>query len=358
MRRLTKAAASSLALLLVLAACSQHPFGRGQESTTSAADEDSGYDVYVTNETTGSLSIFDGDTGLVKATVPLSSRPRGLRVGLDGRTLFIALTGAARSAPLLPLLPRPGADPEAAGIALFDIVERRVVRTLKGVPDPGQITLGGDGKVYVASEEASALFVLDPESGRILDQVPVGASPKGVALSPDGRWIYVTSEAENKATVIDTVSFAVVKQILVGIRPGAVAFSADSSRAYIAGEGDRSIVVVDTATREIVNKLVLPDQADLAMDVVVAPRGDRLYVSTGPGGHVLSLGTDSMAGFSVVRTGGSPQGMALSPDGNRLYAADGGSNNLAVINTATMRLINKVAAGGGAWGVVVAASVD
>ena len=356
MNSVHKAAFTTAALALALAGCAASgapgPSARGGERGPA------GYDVYVTNETSGSLSIIDGDTGRVKATVPLGQRPRGLRVGLDGRTLLISLTGAGRSLPGLPAPPRTEASRAEDGVALFDIVERRVVRVLRGVPDPEQMAVGGDGKVFVASEEAAALFVLDGTDGRTLAQIPVGKRPEGVALSPDGRWVYVTSEDDNKVTVVDAVALKAVKDIPVGVRPRNVAFSPDGSRAYVPGEGDHSLTVIDTATQAAVGRLVLPDDDDLPMDVAVAPTGDRLYLSTGRGGNIVTLGTESLAGYNSVNTGGRPWGLALSPDGRRLYAANGPAGDVAVIDTATMQVIRKVVAGGGPWGVVIAASVD
>jgi YVTN family beta-propeller protein len=354
-RRLSIAAS---ALTLLLSACDKPASetaktGEAQPPAATTAT----YDVYVTNETTGNLSIIDGVTGKVKSTHPLGSRPRGLRLGLDGRTFFISLSGAPRSLPGMVAPERTAADRASDGVALFDIVDQKVVRVLKGVPDPEQVAVGGDGKVFVASEEAAALFVLDGESGRVLAQTPVGKRPEGVTLSPDGRWVYVTSEDENKVTVIDAKTFAVARQIAVGARPRTVAFSPDGSRAYIPGEADRSVTVVDTATFAVINTVTLPGEDELPMDVVVSPEGDRIYVSTGRGGHVVSLDAHTLVGLQSAETGGRPWGLALSPDGRRLYAANGPTNDVSVIDAKTMTVVGKIVAGEGPWGVAIAPSM-
>jgi YVTN family beta-propeller protein len=324
----------------------------------AAASEASGYSVYVTNEAAGTLSIIDGPGQSVRATYPVGARPRGLRLGLDGRSLYIPLSGARPTPPGLPEAPRTPADRASDGIAVFDLVERRVIRTLRGVPDPEQLALGGDGKVYVVSEEASALFVLDGDSGETLSQVAVGARPEGVALSRDGRWVYVTSEAENSVTVVDTTTDRAVKTIPVGARPRTVAFSIDGLRAYVPGEMDRSVVVIDTETQTVVSRVVLPGEAYLPMDVIVSPDDQWIYVSTGRGGAVVKLEARGLVGFDSVEVGGRPWGMALSPDGARLYAATGPADNVAVIDTASMTRIGTIPADGGPWGVVVAPLVE
>ena len=54
-----------------------------------------GYRVLVTNERSGTLSVIDGATRKVVATVPLGKRPRGLKVSPDRQA---AVRGAERFA--------------------------------------------------------------------------------------------------------------------------------------------------------------------------------------------------------------------------------------------------------------------
>ena len=55
--------------------------------------------IYVTNETSGDLSILDAETRAVVATVPLGKRPRGIAVSPDRATLYVALSGSPNAGP-------------------------------------------------------------------------------------------------------------------------------------------------------------------------------------------------------------------------------------------------------------------
>ncbi|HVN03723.1 MAG TPA: hypothetical protein VMT86_04845 [Bryobacteraceae bacterium] len=44
-------------------------------------------------------------------------------------------------------------------------------------------------------------------------RIPVGRSPKGIALSPDGAWLYVTNRLDDTLSVIDTAARKVVRTI-------------------------------------------------------------------------------------------------------------------------------------------------
>src|SRR5690606_39229664 len=52
------------------------------------------YRVLVTNERSGDLSVIDGATREVLATLPLGKRPRGLKISPDGKLLYVALSGS------------------------------------------------------------------------------------------------------------------------------------------------------------------------------------------------------------------------------------------------------------------------
>src|SRR5438067_7163807 len=68
------------------------------------------YQVYVTNEKSGGLTVIDGASRKVLGTVPVGKRPRGIRVSPDGKTLFIAVSGT-------PIAPPPKLD--AKGNPIF-----------------------------------------------------------------------------------------------------------------------------------------------------------------------------------------------------------------------------------------------
>ncbi|MBU6282705.1 YncE family protein, partial [bacterium] len=57
--------------------------------------------------------------------------------------------------------------------------------------------------VYVTNFDAGTLSVVDPAAGRTLNTVPVGRSPRAIALSADGGTAWVTHSIP-LLSVIDT----------------------------------------------------------------------------------------------------------------------------------------------------------
>lgn len=321
-----------------------------------------GYYAYVTNEVSDDLSIIDGHTFKVVATVPLGRRPRGIVASPDGRYLYIALSGSPIEGPPEERHgPLPPPDKSADGIAVFDIATRSVSRVIRGISDPEKLAVSHDGRhLYVAGEDKAV--VMDVTSGTLLARIPVGDDPEGVRVSPNGRYVYVTSEADNRVSVIDTATNRVVKQFSVGQRPRSVAFSPSGTRAYVPGEADASVTIVNARTMSPLKTFYLKSSPIFhplvggarPMDTLVSRSGRFLYVSTGRAGAVVAvnLGTDEIA--HAAMTGIRPWTIALTPDGRRLWAANGPSNDVSVIDTRTLKVITTIACHTRPWGVAVA----
>jgi YVTN family beta-propeller protein len=331
-----------------------------------AAAASPSHEIYATNEISGDLSIINGDTLKVEATVPLGKRPRGIVASKDGKHLFVALSGSPIQGPPPPGGKRDGqdddddddkppADKAADGIGQFDIATRTLARVIRGVSDPEKLDVTPDGKhIYVASEDTGTAVVFDTASGKPVASANVGAEPEGVRVTPNGKFAYMTSESAWQVSIIDTKTNQIVKQIKVGLRPRAIAFTPDSKKAYVPGEFDGSITVIDAQKLTVLKTIQLDDKSARPMDAVVSPDGRSLYLSTGRGRTVVHIDTRIDKVMRSVQVGARPWGLAISPDGKHIYAANGPSNDVSVIDAASFKVIATIAVGKGPWGVAVA----
>lgn len=318
-----------------------------------AAAADS-YRIFVTNERSGTLSVIDGATQRVVATVPLGKRPRGLKVSPDGKLLYVALSGSPIAGPGVDQSTLPPADKGADGIGVVDLQSLKLVRVLRGVSDPEQLAVGKDGKyLYVASEDTGKGIVMDATDGRVIATMNVGGEPEGVTLSPDGRHVYMTSEEDHHVAVIDTSANRVVANIDVGLRPRFTEFSDDGSIAYVSGENDGTITVIDTASRRRLRTLKLEGPLARPVGMAVSHDGKQLYVVTGRGQKLLALDPETGKVLASVDVGPRPWGVAISPDGRTLYTANGNSNDVSVVDVATFRVTKRIPVGDTPWGLVI-----
>ena len=182
----------ALAACLLAAACSSDrpPGNDARARDSSAAALPAGGHVFVSNEGSGTITILDPATDSAVATISVGTRPRGIRVSADARTVYVALTGSPRCPPTMPdeECDRMVADKTKDGIGVVDVTSRRLVRVLPGGSDPETFDVSRDGsRIFVSNEDVDSATIVDVASGRILHTVPVGREPEGVRLHPEGR---------------------------------------------------------------------------------------------------------------------------------------------------------------------------
>ena len=322
-----------------------------------------GYQIYVTNEKSGDVTVIGGAGNKVLATIPLGKRPRGIHASPDGRTIYVALTGTPIAGPpsdrkAATDAEGPKADKSADAIGVIDVATRRLTRKISAGSDPEEFSLSADGtKLYVSNEDVKTASVIDIASGKVEHVVAVGEEPEGVATTPDGKRFYVTCEAGGEINVVDTARYGVIGHFNVNERPRSVAFLPGSPVAFIPSELTGELNVIDTTNLKVSKVVALP-QGSRPMSVKVSLDGKRIYVSNGRAGTVSVLDSRTYDLVSTIQVGSRPWGLALSPDGALLYAANGPSNDVSVVDLKTNKEIARIGAGMGPWSVAVVPATD
>src|SRR5438874_13410123 len=121
--------------LCLLASCCIALFAAGCSKPATLPEWKSGYRVFVTNETSGDLSIIDAATLEVIATVPLGKRPRGIHASPDRQTIYVALSGSPFAPPGVDESTLPPPDKTADAIGAFDVRQNKLVRLIQAGSD-------------------------------------------------------------------------------------------------------------------------------------------------------------------------------------------------------------------------------
>lgn len=328
------------------------------------------YQVFVSNERSGDITVIDGGDFKVLGTYPVGKRPRGIHASPDGRTLYVAVSGTPIEGP--PPLDAAGnpilkkntgsddddddkakADKSADGIAVFDVTRKKTTKKIAAGSDPEEFVLSKDGShIYVSNEDIKTASVINVGTGKVEQIIPVGREPEGVGITPDGKQFYVTCESGGEVFVIDTSSYAVVGHFSVPVRPRSVDFLPDGKIGFIPSETKGLLNVIDTSGPKVLQSVALPP-GSRPMKVKVAADGSKVYVSDGRAGTVSVLDAHSYAVQATVKVGTRPWGIVLSPDGKYLFSANGPSNDVSVVDLTTNKEVTRVQAGEGPWGLTV-----
>jgi PQQ-dependent catabolism-associated beta-propeller protein len=290
--------------------------------------------IFVTNEGSNDLTVINGKTLEVEATVPVGKRPRGIGLAPDGKELYVAVS-------------------EENAIAVLDPASFAVLRRFPAGSDPETFAVHPGGNIYISNEDDAKASVFDPKTGKQLAEIPVGLEPEGVAISADGSKVIVTSESTNMLHVISVPDHAIVANIQVGARPRSAVFSRDGKLAYATSEISGEVKKVDMVKHEVIAKTKIADEKAKPKDVLLSRDEKTLFVAGGRANQVLVLDAAAMTLQKAIPVGNRVWGLALSRDGTRLFTTDGASNTVSVIDTAKNEVIKTVPAGEMPWGVVI-----
>src|SRR5687767_12611880 len=292
MRRLI---AASIAVLLS-ASCSREAERASSTDTPAPQAQPSGPPaagrLFVTNETTGDITVVDVAAAKSIATIPVGKRPRGIRLSPDGTTLFVALSGSPIAPPGVDESTLPPADKKADGIGVVSVADLKLLRVVPAGSDPEQTALSKDGRqLFVANEDTGQVTAISVDDGKVLATFAVGGEPEGVDLRPDGLAVYVTSEEDSHVAVIDVPTLKLLTTVKVGPRPRSTGFLPDSSRAYVTSENGGSVAVIDAKRHRLLTTIKLTGELTRPMGAVASSDGARVFVSTGRGKSVVEIDT-------------------------------------------------------------------
>jgi YVTN family beta-propeller protein len=327
-----------------------------------------GYQVYVSNEKSGDLTVISGSDNRVLATIPVGKRPRGVHPSPDGKTVYVALSGTPIAAP--PQLDAHGnpifqrskddddddaskSDKSADGIGVVDVATGKMTGRISAGSDPEEFALSLDGtRLYVSNEDVKSASVINIASGKVEHIIAVGQEPEGVATSPDGKHFYITCEAGGDVYVVETAGYSTVGHFKVNVRPRTMAFLPGEGVGFIPSESTGELNVIDTVKFQVLKVIALP-AGSRPMSVKVSANGRKVYVSNGRAGTVSVLDSRTYELLDTIKVGVRPWGIALSPDGRFLYSANGPSNDVSVVDLESNKEVARVKAGASPWAVAV-----
>lgn len=64
--------------------------------------------------------------------------------------------------------------------------------------------------VYVSNEKGNTVTVLDSKTMEVTDTIKVGARPRGITISHDGKFVYVCASDDDTIQIIDTATKQIV----------------------------------------------------------------------------------------------------------------------------------------------------
>ncbi|HEY8085132.1 MAG TPA: beta-propeller fold lactonase family protein, partial [Methylophilaceae bacterium] len=154
------------------------------------------------NKDDGNISVIDTLTGRVARHISIGKNPEFVRV--YGNRAFVSYEPSS-TAPILRKSGKAATNDDAnipARIAIVDLKKGKVISEIIGKPETEGLEFSKNGKqLLVTNESDNSISVYDIATGKLLKTVEVGrygARPRGIKISPDGKYYAVTLEASDK----------------------------------------------------------------------------------------------------------------------------------------------------------------
>ncbi|HEX3455030.1 MAG TPA: hypothetical protein VHS03_10415 [Gaiellaceae bacterium] len=256
--------------------------------------------LYVTNDTGNSLTAIDPRTGRPGRTIAVAD-PYNMYFTPDGRYAIVVAERLDR-------------------LDFRDAHTFALHHSLR-VPCSGidHMDFSADGSYLIAScEFSSQLVKVDVAQERVVGtlDLPAGASPQDVKLSPDGSVFYVADKAAGGVWEIEGHPFRRVGFIDTGAGAHGLYPSRDAQFLYVTNRAAGSISVIDFATRKVVGLWRIPGGGSPDMGGVSAD-GKVLWVSGRYNDVVYAISTTDGKLLARIRVGVGPHGVCVWPQPGR-----------------------------------------
>jgi YVTN family beta-propeller protein len=192
----------------------------------------------------------------------------------------------------------------------------------------------GGQTLYVTNVRSNSVSVINTATNLVTKTIPVGRSPRGIAISPNGATAYVTNAADDSLSVINIADNTVSETVPVGKLPQSVAVTPDNASIYVVNGKGNSVTVLDAATKQARTNVNVGNEPQL---IALSLDGSLAYVTNYGDNSVSVIDTRSNTVVKTITTniGKGPNGVAVSPDGKQVYVLNFDSDSLSIVDAAT-----------------------
>jgi YVTN family beta-propeller protein len=264
--------------------------------------------VYVANTNSGTVSVLDGRSDAVIATVNVGKRPYVLAANPIENKVYVSNTFSD----------------------LLTIIDGKT-NTTSTVKTGSADAIDVDSKrnqVYLLGYESSSLTVLDGVD-RSLSKMPAGAMHLwAMAIDEAAATLFVTRIGNADIVAIDAHSHSLTP-IGTGQLPCAIAANERTRRLYVANCGDDSVTIIDETKRAAIKTIQVGSHPQaLAVDA----KNNLIYVANTHGDGVTVIDGSGNQVVATLPAGTNPYAMAVDADGGTLFVANLGEPSITRID--------------------------
>ena len=257
------------------------------------------------------------------------------------------------------------------GVTVIDLDRMEAVSNIDiQAKSPRGIAVTPDGKYLItANKDDDNISVIDRVSGQLIRHIAVGKNPEFVRVYKN--LVFVSTEPSSKGgpppkpgeavkedsdddkapaiiAVVDLNKGKKIRQIVGGPETEGVEFSKDGKKIIITNEADNTITIHNFATGKLLKTISTKEFGDRPRGVKVSPDG-TYYVVTLEYGNKFMVLDKSFKVTRTVDTGLAPYGVSFDRKGERIFIASSKEKALQVYDAKTFEKIKDISTGNRCW---------
>ncbi|MBZ0105464.1 MAG: YncE family protein [Sulfuricella denitrificans] len=231
-------------------------------------------------------------------------------------------------------------------VIAIDGANNKILRRYPGVENPHGLVASPDGEYLVAGslkETAvpagapadtpnSKLYVIHPEHGHIMAEIPVSGWTHHEAITPDGNFVISTHPTRGGISVVDLINRKIFRTIKTGPAPNYTLVTKDGKRAYVSNSGNGTISEIDLVRWEVIRSLEAGPSPE---HLVFSPDEKTLYVANDRAGSVSVVSVQSGKVERSYKIGKRMHGLDIGDDGKTLFVSSRADDKLVALDTIT-----------------------
>jgi DNA-binding beta-propeller fold protein YncE len=190
----------------------------------------------------------------------------------------------------------------------------------------------------IYASHATAVEVLDADSGKVVGQIKDLHGVHGIAVAPDLNKGFITNGTSDSVTVFNLKTLEKMGEPASGGKgPDAVCYEPKTKRVFAMNHSGNNATAIDANTNEIVGTFPLGP----APEFCVVDGAGKVYVNLEGSSEVLEIDAAKPAVTRRVELTPSegPTGLAIDVKNKKLFAVCGGSKTMAVVDIPTFKVI-------------------
>jgi YVTN family beta-propeller protein len=187
--------------------------------------------LYVSDVSRGKVIVMNANGSLIDE-IDLGSRPQYMEVRPDGQVLYVTSLGGP--------------------ISVVDLEQNMVIKEIDSGSMHHRLSFTREGgTLFVVNSESDTLSVIDSYKHEVVKSIHVGDNPQYVAFNPDDTLAYVTNMDSNTVSIVDA-NIEVINEIPVGNGPYGIAFSAHGGDlSYVSNARGNDVSIINTTSSNV-----------------------------------------------------------------------------------------------------------